>query len=186
MKTNCGVDFEKKLAKKAPWARFDYLRLWLIKKLKNETKEHKHLEIANLRRTVKMTAKHITALKLGLVDYDSYVALAREINEKYEMLVFGYEDKITGQPKVADTDVGFKETKPKRPSTKRVKTKLGIDLEFINHHCENLGLIIDGNKIHVYENNFESKNADVVLIGRATVFIKGKEKERTFPQIIKI
>lgn len=182
MKTNCGVNFQDKLDKKTPWARFDYIRLWIMKKLKGEDKEYKHLEIANLRKAAGLSAKHIKLLQSGVVDYESYVSLAREINEKYDMLVFECENKVVGKPPSDIPAAVIKKTTKRSAS----KSKLGLEIEFINHHIENLGLMIDGNKIHIYENNFDSEKADYVLIGRTRVFIKGKEKEKIFPQTIKV
>lgn len=187
MKTNCGVDFEKKLRHKSPWERFQYIRGTLVKQLKALGEDTRHLEISPIRKSLKWTTKILKGLQAGRLDRELFEQLAVVINEDILVLAIDYEGKM---PKTTQTEtaeqIDKKAKKILDKANKPSKKKLGVELVFDNHCVSCLSLDIEGNTVRIYENYEAPKTAKTVLIGRADIKVGGKNVNKTFPEKVKL
>lgn len=191
METKSGVNYEKRLKKLKPWDRFDYLRRYQTKQLKEKGEDTKHLEIAKLRRKLNLSVNDIRALQGGSLDMDTFISLSELVGEDIGVLISDYEDKFPkAKPKksakAADQAAKKLIDKAEASSNARKSKKLGFDLVFENHCLSHLSLHVSGNVVKIYENHEAPPAAKTVLIGKSTFTLGGKDSVRIFPEKVKI
>ncbi len=184
--TNCGIDIEILLNLK-PYERFEFIRKHLIKSLMKAGEKHQHLSISEVKKYVKLKPDKFSQMRQGYRDDNiSMAKLAECVNENLVVLVTktGYEEEaeIEKTNEALERIKSLKKPKPK-PKPKPSGNK---PYKFVNHTSDHLSMEVTGNEVHIYFNDDAPTSAKIVLLAAQTVKVGKLEKERIFPEEVKL
>lgn len=183
MTTKTGVKIEKLLNKK-PYERFDYIRLFLKKRIEDEGKTSAHLEMSAIKKSLGVPSHVFTQVRCGHnTDISIYQKLASIVGEDVATLI---EETPKAAPQQETVVVEKPKAEEKKEEQVKVEKPTKQSYTFENHTDENLSIVIKDGIVHIYFNEHAPKEAKIALLRQAHLKIGGNEITRTFPEVVKL
>lgn len=190
METKCGLDFEKKLSKLKTYERFDYIRKYLMRKIKENGGVADSLSTSAVRAAMieklKITSKIFTQMQSNLKLNDEAIeALAEIIGEDKEILIEGTPYQVENGEEKEQEDHSKNESsrKKSRYITKETKEE-SPNHSFIlkNHTTLDISILVEDDIVNIYENHEAPPKSKLVVLARRDYFIGGNDARKVFSE----